>query len=295
MSDQIDLPASTEQRFAELQASLRPMFQRLLPDPLAPRTVLVVPSLSLDAGELAKITGVMHYEERMLCMLLLLRYPRTRVIFITSQPLDQTIIDYYLHLLPGVPGAHARRRLFLFNCNNSSLCPLTRKILERKRLLERLRESVTDSADTHMVCFYVSTLERSLALALNIPIYGCDPALSDLGSKSGSREVFRAAGIDLPDGCERLRDENDLVAALATLKRRNSGLKRAVVKLNEGFSGEGNALFDFADCPGSGNPRDWIRNALSRQLRFEADSEQWDSYRANSHLHDVAVSDRWSL
>jgi hypothetical protein len=41
--------------------------------------VVVVPSLSLDAEELAKILGVHHYEERMLCILMLLRMPRTHM------------------------------------------------------------------------------------------------------------------------------------------------------------------------------------------------------------------------
>ena len=50
----------------------------------APQTVVVVPSLSLDQEELAKISGVHHYEERLLCMLMLLRRPRTNVVFVTS-------------------------------------------------------------------------------------------------------------------------------------------------------------------------------------------------------------------
>ena len=52
---------------------------------------------------MARITGVPYYEERMLCMLLLLRLPRTRVIYVTSKPIAEPIVDYYLHLLPGVP------------------------------------------------------------------------------------------------------------------------------------------------------------------------------------------------
>ena len=81
--------------FARLQAGLPDMFRRILPDEAAPRTVLVVPSLSLDADVLAKVPGVHHYEERMLSMLMLLRLPRTRLIYVTSQPIPETIIDYY--------------------------------------------------------------------------------------------------------------------------------------------------------------------------------------------------------
>ena len=38
-------------------------------------SVVVLPSLSLDADVLARVAGAHHYEERMLCMLLLLRLP----------------------------------------------------------------------------------------------------------------------------------------------------------------------------------------------------------------------------
>jgi hypothetical protein len=99
-----------EERFARLQKRLAPMFRRVFFNPQAPRTVIVVPSLSFDARELAKISGIHHYEERMLCLLMLLQLPRTRIVYITSQPINEAIVDYYLHLLPGIPGQHARRR-----------------------------------------------------------------------------------------------------------------------------------------------------------------------------------------
>ncbi|MDQ3832556.1 MAG: carboxylate-amine ligase, partial [Actinomycetota bacterium] len=78
-----------------------PLFRRVFPDPHASQTVVVVPSLSLDPEELAKISGAHHYEERLLCMLMLLRLPRTNLVYVSSQPIAGTIIDYYLHLLPG--------------------------------------------------------------------------------------------------------------------------------------------------------------------------------------------------
>ena len=59
-------------------------------------------------GSIGKISGVNHYEERMLCMLMLLRLPYTQIVYVTSQPVDPVIIDYYLHLLPGIPSNHAR-------------------------------------------------------------------------------------------------------------------------------------------------------------------------------------------
>ena len=117
-------PAELE-AFADLQARLAPMYRRIFSDRQAPRTVVVVPSLSLDLEVQAKITGVTHYEERMLCLLMLLRLPRTRLVYVTSQPVHPAVIDYYLHLLPGVPTRHARERLTLLDCADDSPLALT--------------------------------------------------------------------------------------------------------------------------------------------------------------------------
>ena len=50
-------------------------------------------------------------EERFLFLLLLLRQPRLRMIYVTSMPIDPRIIEYYLALLPGVIPSHALARL----------------------------------------------------------------------------------------------------------------------------------------------------------------------------------------
>jgi hypothetical protein len=268
-----------QRRFDRLQQQLAAQFEQVFPDMQVPRTVVVVPSLSLHAEELVKISGVHHYEERMLCLLMLLRMPRTRVVYVTSQPIAPTIIDYYLHLLPGIPTSHARQRLTMLSCHDASRVPLTKKILERPRLLRRIRNELTGCQYGHLTCFNATPLERALALALNLPLYATDPALAHLGTKSGGREVFRAAGVAMPDGFENLRDDTDLVAALAALKQRHPALRKAVVKLNDGFSGEGNALFSYAGCPSGADCLTWVKRVLPRRLRFEAASEAWKHYR----------------
>lgn len=266
-------------RFDVLQAQFAASYQRLFDDPALPRTVLIVPSLTLDADVLAKVSGVHHYEERMLCMLLLLRLPRTRVIYVTSVAISETTIDYYLHLLPGVPGGHARSRLTLLSCDDAALVPLTQKLLDRPRLLQRIRAAISDSSSAHMSCYTVTELERRLALTLGLPIYGCDPALAHWGSKSGSRKIFREAGVDLPDGYEDLADAWQVADALLELKHHKPDLNKAVVKLNEGFSGEGNAIIDLSTAPDGAALRPWLRDHL-RTMAFEAKGMDWELYQA---------------
>jgi hypothetical protein len=265
--------------FARIQARLPDLFGKVTTRRTQEQTVVVVPSLSLDPEELAKVTGVHHYEERMLYMLMLLRRPRTRVVFVTSQQLDPIVVDYFLHLLTGVPSSHARERLILLHCSDASKQPLTAKVLARPRLIERIRAAIPDPALAHLVCFNSSAYERSLAVQLGIPLYASDPALSHLGTKSGCRKIFREAGISFPEGFEDLRDGEDIVGALATLRELDPRRRRAVVKLNDGFSGEGNALFYFdgADDLRGNDLRSWIRERLT-DLRFEAPGEHWERY-----------------
>jgi hypothetical protein len=263
-----------------LQRRLGPLFETLLADPVHPRTVVVVPSLSLDEDVLAKVVGIEHYEERLLCMLMLLRMPRTTLVYITSRPVQRSIIEYYLHLLPGVPYAHARRRLTMISCNDASSSSLTSKILRRPRLVRRIRRAIAHPALGHLTVFNSTPLERTLAVRLGLPLYACDPQLAPLGSKSGSRQIFREAGVDLPAGFEDLRDADDIAEALLELKREHPEMRRAAVKLNEGVSGDGNALFSFEGwderLPGRGR----VRRQLQELLRYEASDESWPTFES---------------
>ncbi|MEO7086372.1 MAG: peptide ligase PGM1-related protein [Gemmatimonadaceae bacterium] len=274
-------PGSLDERcrFAELQRGLAGMFERVFPDPPAPRTIIAVPSMSLDRAELTKLVGAAHYEERLLCLLILLRLPAARIVYITSQPIATDVVDYYLRLLPNVSLADARQRLTMLSCEDDTAAALSEKILDRPELVERIRGCVTDPSSTHITCFNATALERTLAVRLGVPIYGCDPALSGFGTKSGSRDVFHRAGVTTPAGYEHLRGEDDMVRALAALKRAHPRTRRAVIKVEEGFSGEGNAEFSYEGAPKAGPLEPWVRAELPTRIRCVADDESWDSYR----------------
>lgn len=237
----------TDGAFLKLQQRFTKHFHEIFLNDLAEKTVVIIPSLTLDIEMLKTVKGVIHYEERMLCLLMLLRMPRTQVIYVTSMPIDSSIIDYYLHLLPGITGYHARQRLTLLSCYDASRKSLTEKILDRPRLIKRIRELIKFPEMAHMACFNVTDHEKHLALALDIPIYGCDPKLLYFGTKSGSRRIFKKLGIPVPDGIEDLQNENDIAAALSQLKKNNPALQKVAVKMNDGFSGEGNAIFYYKE------------------------------------------------
>jgi len=247
--------------FQTLKRRLPAIWSALGSDSDYAHTSVIVPSLSVNQEELAKVLGASFYEERLLFALIRLRNPRARVIYVTSQPLHPDIIEYYLDLLEGVPTRHARQRLHVLSVWDSSSRPLSEKVLERPRFMRQIRELIRDPEHAYLTRYNSTDLERRLALALEIPLNGLDPDLLGHATKSGNRAVFAEAGVSHPAGSENLSSEAEIVEALAALAAKRPQAQRAVVKLNEGFGGEGNALFAFPED--RGNP-EAIRKALGR-------------------------------
>src|SRR5207244_11661828 len=137
--------------FDRLQEKLVPLWKSIEQFNQDPQTIAVVPSMSIDAINSGAV--MQAYEERFLFLLLLLRQPQARLIYVTSQTILPSIIDYYLDLLPGVIPSHARPRLFLPSPLDGSVRPLSQKLLERPRLIERLRSLIPDPHRAHLVPF----------------------------------------------------------------------------------------------------------------------------------------------
>jgi hypothetical protein len=277
----LSLPqGAVREKFQGLQQQLRDRWQTVHEFDASAADVIVLPSLSVDQRELLKVEGFQHYEERLLFSLIRLRNPRTRLVYITSQPLHPSVIDYYLQLLPGIPFSHARDRLLLLSTYDGSLKSLTQKILERPRLLERLRQAVNPER-AYMICYNSTALEQALSVALNVPLFAVDPDLLMWGTKSGSRAIFAESGIRFPDGSDLVWNLGDLAEAVAQLWERQPHLQRVVIKLNEGFSGEGNALLDLRPLhDGSTGLHDRIHRIRQQlpHLQFEASGETWENY-----------------
>lgn len=268
-------------RHKELQKHLPALFDRLARDLKAPRTVVIIPSLTFDEEMLSRVPGAFYFEERMLCMLMLLRRPLTKIVFVTSMPIEECIIDYYLQMLPGIPHRHSLRRLTFLSCGDPSPKPLTKKILERPELIEKIKQAVDDPLSAKITCYNSTPYERTLALRLGLPIYSCDPELLELGSKSGSRQIFREVGLNIPYGHENLRDQEDIAEAISEMKTRTPELRRAVIKHNYGGDGLGNAVFDFTGDYGtlSGSEiKGRLMQLLPTESKLAAEGETWESY-----------------
>lgn len=244
----LGLPESELERRCEiLQSKLSTLWETISKFTGKEQTIVVVPSLTLEFELMgAELQG---YEERMLFMLLLLRQPRARLIYVTSQTILPWTLDYYLSLMPGVINQHARARFFNIAVEDRSSRPLTVKLLERPNVCEKIRSLILDPEWAHLVPFNVTVDERNLSLRLGIPIYGAEPKFSHLGSKTGSRTIFSEAGISYPMGYEDVHSFDDVLDALTKIRKHKKHVTGAMVKLNDSVSGQGNAVIDLANLP----------------------------------------------
>jgi hypothetical protein len=240
---------SAEARFDTLQEDMASAQDAV--EAGAERTIVVLPSRSVEKwNEDPAVTQA--YEERLLCSLLELRDPNVRMTYVTSKPVAPAIVDYYLSLLPRRARRSARSRLTLVALGDGAARPLSAKLLERPRVLERIRRSLREARSAHLAPFVATALERDVALQLGIPMYGADPRHAFLGTKSGCRALFARAGVAHPMGAEGIASAEDAVAAIVVMRRARPELDRVVIKLNNGVSGEGNAIVDLGGLPAPG-------------------------------------------
>src|SRR6266481_544807 len=267
MSEEKMMPDS-QAEFDRLQKKLVPLWKSIEHFNQDPQTIVVVPSMSIDAVNSGAV--MQAYEERLLFLLLLLRQPRARLIYVTSQTILPSIIDYYLDLLPGVISS-----------------------LARPRLIERIRSLMMDPDRAHLIPFNTTNREKELALRLGIPMYGADPKFFALGTKSGCRKIFQEENVPHPLGHESLASEDEVVEAIAQMRARKPSIKQVLVKLDEGVSGEGNALVDLNGLPPSGDSKE--RAALEDRLKamqFELKGVTYDSYMKKLEARKGIVEER---
>ena len=246
----------TDPAFAELQARLRSFWPTVTLRSIGDieRTVVVVHSISFEVPD-HLVPVFPAYEERFLCLVLsLLQAPRSRVIYVTSQPIHPRVLDYYFALVPELDTPEARSRFVPVSLVDGRNEPLARKLLMRPGAINRIRGLIGNPEIALILPFCMTEDEAELAVRLGLPIYGCDPALNWLGTKTGSRRVFDEEGVPHPVGLD-VDGQRDLPRALREIRQRTPSARKAVLKLDRGVSGLGNALVDLSapeDAPLAG-------------------------------------------
>jgi hypothetical protein len=214
-----------------------------------------------------------------------LRDPALELTYVTSLPVEQRTIDYYMSLLPPSMRLSARTRLRLVSLGEDGPRPLSEKLLERPRVLEQIQRTLGNPNAAYLMPYNSTALERDIALALDIPLFGSDPGHAWLGTKSGSRALFAKAGVPHPLGTERIRTIPEMVDAVRALREAKPELAQLVIKLEHAVSGEGNAIIDLAGLPIPGTR---LEGALI-QRRVERLVPEQDGVSAAEYLRKLAA------
>ncbi len=244
------------------------------------RTIVVVPSLTLPLEDLRKVTGIVFYEERLLCFLLLLADPATRIVYTTSTAIDPAIIEYYLRFVPD-PAA-ARSRLQLVDAGDAEFGWLSAKLLSDRAAFTRLSDAIGSPAGASLLPFIATPVEHELAEALGVPVDGPRPELGTLGSKTGARKAARRAGVGVLAGSEDLFTVEDVTAAITALSVSRTDVEAVVIKLNDCFSGLGNVILEV----------DGLVDPLpTSKSVFCSEAENWPSYIAKMATQGAVVEE----
>jgi hypothetical protein len=246
--------------------------------------MILLPSRSVDRWH-EPPAETRSYEERLLSFLFDLRDPAVELTYVTSLPVAQRTIDYYIALLPPRLRVSARRRLRLISLADGGHRPLSEKLLDRPDVLEQIRRTVADPKLAYLMPHNSTALERNVALALDIPVFGADPEHAWLGTKSGSRALFARAGVPHPLGVEKIRTIPESVDAICALRAAKPSVVEVVIKLDHAVSGEGNAVLSLAGLPAHGAPAE---SALIRQ-RLECLVPEVEGVSPAAYLRKLAA------
>ena len=216
---------------------------------LGDETVVVVPSIT--TGRSGTLTQAM--EERSLFLLLLLRQPRLRMIYVTSSPVSEAVVEYYLGLLPGVIPQPRPRALTMVALNDATPGSLSAKLLARPA--DPARHPADDPEPGRLP---PDPLQRHRPRARRRADAG-RPDVRRRPAAAAPRHEDRlpadlraSSSILYPVGAEDLHTVDDVVDALTDMRRRRPRMVEAIVKLNDGVSGSGNAVVDLRDLPEPG-------------------------------------------
>lgn len=236
--------------FASLQRRLPEVLALSRPGGRVDHVWVALPSFSIAEAILLRYCDLLPaFEHRYLVACLALRnLPSAELVFICSRAPEPAVLDHYFGLIPPAQRDDARKRFRLFVVDDGRPLPVATKLLDRPDLVAALRASFA-GRPAFIDPWNVTSAEVGLALALDAPLHGADPALWPLGFKSAGRRLFAAVGVPHPAGVEDVRSVTDAVSAVAALRRARPSVGGVVVKHDDSGHGDGNAVIDLAGLP----------------------------------------------
>jgi hypothetical protein len=197
----------------------------------APPTVIVVYSIDYSDGLLRELPYVRYFYERGLSQLARLTAPDARVVIVTPEPVERSILDYHYRDVLGFTGAaeqSARNRSVFLSPEPRETSSLAQLVLDDERLMSTLRDECDTTDNVLLVNFAASAGVERLGAALGIAVEeGPYRSAVYWGSKSGSKAAFAKGGVPAPLSSPGvLRSPDEVAAAVRDLadapsRRRN--------------------------------------------------------------------------
>lgn len=201
------------------------------------KIVVVVPSLDLDGKELRRMCDCIEfYEERQLYHLLLANDPNVRIIYLSSNQVDERVVGYYLGLcreeesnatdrhFDPIGNVHQMlSRVIMIHVPSSECIPLSEKVLKQRNLIRFLRNLIrspfngyqmgdTNNPSVGLSVFTGSDSIDTLSQELGIRLLEASGDQLHYGTKQGSREIFAECGLTFPKGTPDLPADEDLLS-----------------------------------------------------------------------------------
>lgn len=211
-----------------------------------PHVVVALPSFNVSSSLLD------HYGDRLgalehrylLSVFMLGQIPALELMFVTCRRPTDTVIEYYLSLLPSHIAADARQRLTIYEVSDPTAKPVAAKLLAHPELLDVMRARTGDRPGL-VEPWNVEQDEVAVAEALGLPINGTLPSLRPLAFKSAGRRLFREAGVSPAFGVEDVRDVEQVKQAIDLIRVSRPSAAGVVVKLDDSVAGDGNVIIGF--------------------------------------------------
>lgn len=207
---------------------------------------MVIPGLNHPKNvDLSGVPGLLFYEERMLFFMFLLKYSRTKIVYVASAGFNEKLFDYYIRLVSTSDEDFAEKkdRLTYISINDSTNDALTRKILKNEKFSDKIKRYISDPKKTVLRCYNPTEVERKLAVKLGVPLFGSKEKFDFVGTKSGGRQIFKLAKTNLLPGYNNIKNFKELAIDMIKLAQKNPKLEKMMIKRNYSSSGKGNCLF----------------------------------------------------
>jgi hypothetical protein len=186
--------------------------------------------------------------------------PDLAIIMVQAPPVPDEVIGYLLEVaaIAHYPGSKANilpnlaHRHTLVNIDDHRDVHLSEKLLHQPVIVDQIRRVIAEARSRGQVVQGLSSYASSdrvfeLAVSLGTDLLETPPGTLIWGTKAGSRQVFREAGVRHPIGTYEAQGSPDGLADRVVRLSRESGRGLWIVKLDSGFgSGHGNAILDVA-------------------------------------------------